>query len=429
MAVKTLSEFQDFLFSNNLVSPGHVSYHVYWVKRFLAFSNTNTDMGLELKIRRFLNQLNTDKNITDSQIHQADTALKLYINNFLDGDTSVIHPDSAKNPFFDYSEVIGRLRQAIAARHYSYKTERSYTGWVERFFDYLIRTKHKNVKEGAPGLQDLKDYLSYLTQSQQVCASTQNQAFNALLFLYKNVLNVSVEGMDKTVRAKRGSKLPLVLDPKEIQALFEGATGKNLLMLQLLYGTGLRLMELARLRVRDIDFDSDLIFVRAEKKADKDRSTMLPKSIKEALSFHLLEVKELHAKDLAQGYGQVYLPDELDRKYSDTAKEWGWQYVFPAAKLSAEPVSGTIRRHHISEKSIQNAVRAAAEKSNITKPVTVHTLRHSFATHLLMAGVNLREIQELLGHKNIETTMVYTHVLRDMSNTPKSPLDKLCLPA
>jgi len=425
MAVKTLSEFQDFLFSRNLVSPGHVSYHVYWVKRFLAFSNTNKDMGLDLKIRRFLNQLNIDKNITDSQIHQAETALKLYINNFLDGDTSIIHPDSTQNSNFDYSETINRLRQAIAAKHYSYKTERSYTGWVERFFDYLIRTKHKNVKESSPALDDLRDYLSYLELNQKVSASTRNQAFNALLFFYRNILNINLEDLDKTARAKRDSKLPLVLSPEEIQELFKGASGKNLLILQLFYGTGLRLMELARLRVKDIDFDSGLVFVRGAKKGDKDRTTILPKSIKEALSLHLSEVKALHAKDLEQGYGQGCLPDEFERKYSETAKEWAWQYVFPAAKLSADPAMGAIKRHHLSEKSIQNAVKAAVGNSSISKAVTVHTLRHSFALRLLMNGVNLREIQRLLGHKNIETTMVYTHVLRDMSNTPKSPLDEL----
>lgn len=190
----------------------------------------------------------------------------------------------------------------------------------------------------------------------------------------------------------------------------------------MLYGSGLRLRELARLRVKDVDFDSGLIFVRSGK-GDKDRSTILPECIKQKLCSHLEEVKAIHEKDVEAGYGAVYLPDGLERKYPHAAKEWGWQYVFPASKLSVDPRSGKIRRHHISEKSIQNAVRNAVKKAGLVKHATVHTLRHSFATHLLMDGVNIREIQDLLGHKNIETTMVYTHVLRDMSNVPKSPLD------
>ncbi|MCK4519335.1 MAG: integron integrase, partial [Candidatus Omnitrophica bacterium] len=192
----------------------------------------------------------------------------------------------------------------------------------------------------------------------------------------------------------------------------------------LLYGSGLRLMELARLRVQDIDFGAMLIFVRSGK-GDKDRTTMLPDLIREQLQLHLKEAKLLHEKDLKAGYGDIYLPDALSRKYPNAAKEWNWQYVFPSSKLSIDPRGGKIRRHHISEKVIQRAMGNARKKAGIVKHATVHTLRHSFATHLLMNGINIREIQELLGHKNIETTMIYTHVIRDMSNAPQSPLDKL----
>jgi integron integrase len=198
----------------------------------------------------------------------------------------------------------------------------------------------------------------------------------------------------------------------------------NLLILQLLYGAGLRLLELARLRVKDIDFEQNLIFVRGGK-GDKDRATILPQTVKNILQKHLDDVKKLHAKDLAGGYGEVYLPDSLERKYPNAAKEWGWQYVFPASKLSVDPRSGKIRRHHISEKTIQNAVKEAVNKSGIVKHASVHTLRHSFATHLLMNGVNIREIQTLLGHKHVETTMIYTHVVRDIVSVPRSPLDSL----
>jgi integron integrase len=218
--------------------------------------------------------------------------------------------------------------------------------------------------------------------------------------------------------------LPVVLSIDEVQKIFKHVEGTDLLILQLLYGSGLRLMELARLRVKDIDFVQNLIFVRGSK-GDKDRTTILPQTIKGMLEKHLEGTKKLHDQDLAVGYGEVYLPDALERKYPNAAKEWGWQYVFPSSKLSVDPRSGKIRRHHISEKAIQNAVKEGVKKAGIVKHASVHTLRHSFATHLLINGVNIREIQNLLGHKHVETTMIYTHVIRDMVSVPKSPLDSL----
>jgi integron integrase len=200
--------------------------------------------------------------------------------------------------------------------------------------------------------------------------------------------------------------------------------GKQLLIAQIIYGEGLRLMELARLRVKDIDFGSGLIFVRSSK-GDKDRSTILPGSVREPLQQHLTEVRALHNQDLATGFGEVYLPDALGRKYPNAPKDWAWQYVFPSSKLSVDPRSGIVRRHHMDETSIQKAVGTATRKAGIAKQASVHTLRHSFATHLLMKGVNIREIQTLLGHQNVETTMIYTHVMRDMTTAPKSPLDLL----
>ena len=210
-----------------------------------------------------------------------------------------------------------------------------------------------------------------------------------------------------TVRAKRGIKLPVVLSEEEVKRLFANLSGRGLLVVQLLYGSGMRLMECARLRVKDIDFDSDTIFVRSGK-GDNDRSTVLPRSIKEDLRNHLVSVRELHEKDLATGHGEVSLPGGLDRKYPNAGKEWSWQYVFPSDKLSVDPRDEKARRHHITDTTIQDAVRAALKKAGIAKHASVHTLRHSFATHLLVHGVNIREIQGLLGHKHVETTMIYT---------------------
>jgi integron integrase len=271
---------------------------------------------------------------------------------------------------------------------------------------------------------DVKNFLSHLALKQKVSSSTQNQAFNALLFLFREVFTQNLGDLSGTVRAKRGVKLPVVLSVEETQRLLSELSGRALLMAQILYGSGLRLMECARLRVHDIDFDANTIVVRGGK-GDNDRSTILAQSVKEALIAHLDDVRVLHENDLAAGYGEVSLPDALGRKYPDAGKEWGWQYVFPADKLSVDPWSGKIRRHHVSDKAIQSAVKTALQKARITKHATVHTLRHSFATHLLMNGVNIREVQSLLGHKSLETTMVYTHVLRDMKYAPQSPLDTL----
>ncbi|MDP1853385.1 MAG: integron integrase [Candidatus Omnitrophota bacterium] len=316
------------------------------------------------------------------------------------------------------------MREAIRLRHYSYKTERSYTDWAKRFYAYIEEVKKKGAQDGRLGSEDVRNFLSYLAIQRRVSSSTQNQAFNALLFLFREVLEVELKDLDKAVRAKRGSKVPTVLTIGEVEALFRHIEGKGRLIMQLLYGSGLRLMELARLRVQDIDFSSNTIFIRAAKQ-DKDRTTMLPDKIKNDLCLHLERVKELREKDLKAGYGEVYLPDALSRKYPNAAKDWRWQYVFPSPNLSVDPRSGKARRHHISDKSIQQAVKKAADAAGIVKRVSVHTLRHSFATHLLMNGVNIREVQELLGHNNVETTMIYTHVLRNMSNAPKSPLDSL----
>ena len=424
VADRVLPEFQDFLLSRSLVPAKNVPFYAHWVSKFLAFSNKNQDLSSNLKVEEFLNQLKAQKKIADWQIRQAEAALRLYIHHFLDSETLILSPDLPQKRVLDVSKIPSDMRQALRIKHYSYSTERSYLEWAERFVDYTSNVKKKDIRAVGLASDDVKDFLSYLALTRRVSSSTQNQAFNALLFLFRDVLKTELGDLSKTVRAKRGEKLPVVLSPGEVQALFKHVEGLNLLMLQLLYGSGLRLLELARLRVKDIDFEQNLLFVRGSK-GDKDRATILPQTVKNMLKKHLDEVKKLHARDLAGGYGEVYLPDSLERKYPNAPKEWGWQYAFPASKLSVDPRSGKIRRHHISEKTIQNAVKEAVRKSGIVKHASVHTLRHSFATHLLMNGVNIREIQTLLGHKHVETTMVYTHVVRDLVSVPRSPLDSL----
>jgi len=427
--VPTLPEFQQYLLSRKLILEKNAPYYAYWVSRYLAFSNRLENMDKAKMLQRFLDDLQSRQHMSDWQVQQAREAVQLYTNHFLGGMTAAAEAattgSNISSDTFEPDGVMAKMREAIRIKHYSYSTERTYLDWVKRFFEYTIKVKGRASRE-TPGVTEIRDFLSYLAVGRNVSASTQNQAFNALLFLFRSVLNIEIGDLNSTVRAKRGPKLPVVLTVEEVRQAFAFMEGRPLLMTQLLYGAGLRLMELFRLRVKDIDFGAGLIFVRAAK-GDKDRSTILPVGIREALRQHLNEVKTLHERDIAAGFGEVYMPDALAWKYPNAAREWKWQYAFPSAKLSVDPRSGKVRRHHLNEKSIQNTVATAVRKAGIAKHVTVHTLRHSFATHLLMNGVNIREIQELLGHKNVETTMIYTHVMRDMAQAPRSPLDLLLM--
>jgi len=257
-----------------------------------------------------------------------------------------------------------------------------------------------------------------------VSASTQNQALCALLFLYRHVLDQNVGWLDDVVRAKRPQRLPVVLTRHEVKALLGALEGVHWLMASLLYGAGLRLLECLRLRVKDIDFSTNQLVVR-EGKGNKDRVTVLPTSVKAPFAAHLVSVRALHQRDLEHGFGRVYLPDALHQKYPNADREWGWQWVFPASQLSVDPRSGERRRHHVHESVLQKAVRAAARQAGIVKPVGCHTLRHSFATHLLEGGYDIRTIQELLGHRDVSTTMIYTHVLNRGGKGVARPADRL----
>jgi len=426
METNILPEFQKFLLSRGFAPPKNVPFYANWVSKFIAFSNRHEELNHDLLFEKFLDKLKSQTNTADWQIKQARDAVRLYLTHFMAERKAALQPTKPQKGrgITDFSRVIEDMRKAIRIKHYSYSTERTYVDWAKRFFDYTLKAKKKDITSSGLDSSDVRDYLSYLAMKRHVSSSTQNQAFNALLFLFRDILKIPIDDLSQTVRAKRGQKLPVVLSVEEVKEIFEHIEGTNLLILQLLYGSGLRLMELARLRVKDIDFSTNLILVR-NSKGDKDRTTMLPESVTASLRSHLERVKAIHEKDLASGYGEVFLPDALERKYPNAAKEWGWQYVFPSSKLSVDPRSGKIRRHHINEKTVQNAVKEAVQKAGIAKHASVHTLRHSFATHLLMNGVNVREIQNLLGHKHLETTMIYTHVIRDMVSAPRSPLDNL----
>ena len=420
-AKSTLPEFQKFLLEHKLVPAKNVTFFAYWVSRFLDYAKKHGISATEYHesaIIEFLDALRSEKRLQDWQYRQADDAVRLYYFHYL-GKTR--DRASGNDIPADVPGTLQEIRRLIRLRHYSYSTERTYLQWVKRFLAYALKPGRK-IAELSAG--DFKNFISHLALKRKVSASTQNQAFNAILFLFRHVLHIEPENLSKTVRAKRGIRLPTVLSVDEVKKIFTHMSGTNLLITELIYGCGLRLMELCRLRVKDIDFAVNTIFVRSGK-GDNDRSTMLPSAVKNRLQKHLEGVKRLHENDIALGYGDIYLPNALSRKYPKAGREWGWQYVFPSSRLSVDPQSGKVGRHHISEKTVQVAVKNAVKKAGIVKHATVHTFRHSFATHLLQNGVNIREIQSLLGHKNVETTMIYTHVLRDMTTAPKSPLDLL----
>jgi len=301
----------------------------------------------------------------------------------------------------------------------SLRTEKTYIHWIRRFILFHGKRHPKEMAEA-----EINAFLTHLAVEGRVSPSTQTQALCALLFLYRSVLDKEIGELEGLVRARRRRKLPVVLAPEEVRHILAHVEGVDHLLLALLYGTGMRLMEVLRLRVKDIDFSFDQITVRDGKGA-KDRVTMLPASLKTGLQKHLEEVKRLHASDLRAGSGRVYLPHALARKYPNAEAEWGWQFVFPAAGFSIDPRTGERRRHHLHERTLQRAFHDAARKAGITKHATCHTLRHSFATHLLMGGYDIRTVQELLGHQSVKTTMIFTHVLNKGGKGVRSPVDSL----
>jgi integron integrase len=315
------------------------------------------------------------------------------------------------------SQLLDQVREAIRTRHYSLRTEEAYIGWIRQYI-LFFRKRHPATL----GPSQISAFLSHLAVKRNLAASTQNQALSALLFLYREVLDQPIDSVDGVERAKKAKRLPVVFTKAEVQTVLAHLRSDKRLMASLLYGAGLRLMECVRLRIKDVDFAQSQIIVR-EGKGQKDRVTMLPMLLVEPLHRQLERARVLHEMDLREGFGRVYLPHALMRKYPNADQEWGWQYVFPASKRSIDPRSGREQRHHVAETGLQKAVKVAIREAGITKPGSCHTLRHSFATHLLEAGYDIRTIQELLGHADVATTMIYTHVLNKGGKGVKSPLE------
>ena len=315
--------------------------------------------------------------------------------------------------------LLDQMRAAIRTRHYSLRTEQTYLYWV-RFFIHFHHLRHPMDM----GAAEVESFLSHLATARDVSASTQNQALAAILFLYKNVLDIELPWMDGITRAKKSTRLPVVLSQTEVAALLRHTSGQTGLIIRMLYGTGMRLMEALRLRVKDVDFDTRIILVRSGK-GDKDRVVPLPATLIQPLRDQIAERLKMHHIDQAKGMVDVDLPHALARKYPNAPREWAWQYVFAAADYSTDPRSGAHRRHHVHEKSIQRAMKQAVQAAGINKPASPHTLRHSFATHLLEHGADIRTVQELLGHSDVSTTQIYTHVMGRGAGATISPLDRM----
>jgi integron integrase len=315
--------------------------------------------------------------------------------------------------------LLDQVRDAMRVKRYSYRTEQAYLDWITRFILFHNKRHPKTM-----GADEVTQFLTHLAVDRKVAASTQNQALSALLFLYRDILKIELPWMDDITRARKPQRLPVVFTREEVKHLLAQLEGTIWLMASLIYGSGLRISECTRLRVKDVDFHYGQLLIR-DGKGQKDRVTMLPESLLEPLRTHLARVKILHERDLAEGYGRVHLPYALAQKYPNADREWAWQYVFPATRISDDPRSDVRRRHHASSDSIQRAVKNAIRRARIVKPASVHTLRHSFATHLLEDGYDIRTVQELLGHNDLNTTMIYTHVLQKGGKAARSPLDRM----
>lgn len=316
------------------------------------------------------------------------------------------------------SKLMDQVREVLRYHHYAIRTEDTYCAWIMRFLKHFGGKTHPKDLNA----ENVEEFLSFLATTEKVAVSTQRQALNAIVFLYREVLDIPLGDVSRMKRSGRHRRPPTVLTQEEVKSLLGEMSGTHLLMAQLLYGCGLRLMECIRLRIQDVDFGRHQLFIRGAK-GGKDRVVMIPRKIEDALKVHVDRVVELHKKDVAEGFGEVYVPEALARKFKNASRETGWQYLFPAKERSVDPRSGKTYRHHVLESGLQKAVKTAAQKAKIYRRVGCHTLRHSYATHLLENGTNIRVVQDLMGHSSVETTEIYTHVMQKDIERVESPLD------
>ncbi|MEA1958136.1 MAG: integron integrase [Chloroflexota bacterium] len=409
-----LNKFEKFLISTHSVKPKYISYYIKWVSDFYMFAGQDVTLPVSNALKKnFL--AHVAESHEEWQVGQADSALRLYdyyLSKVMKKGSICVDGQAEWAIFED------KLREALRLRHRSYSTEKTYIFWLRSFHAFL---HDKTPVEVEP--KDIKDFLSHLAVDKKVASSTQNQALNAVVFFYRHVLQKVLEdNVLDAVRSRKKRRLPVVMSVKEVKNVLEWMSGDHRLMAMLTYGCGLRLNECLELRIKDIDLEQNVILVRSGK-GNKDRLTVLPESLRDTLIHHIADVKAIYDRDREQNLNGVYLPDALERKYPNAGKEWGWFWLFPSKFLSVDPVTLIVRRHHVHSASLQKAFKSALIKSGIAKQASVHTLRHSFATHLLEGGYDIRTIQELLGHSSLQTTMIYTHVASKNRVGVKSPLD------
>ncbi len=424
-----MNEFQKYLIEKAHISKKHIPYYLKWVEIFLNQLSGNDKINFSSEEKEnFLLFLSSEHE--DWQIKQADHALRLY-RHFLSikvdkkyglkshgsNESNIKKNDLKINAGEAWKFAAEEMRRIMRLRHLSYRTEKTYISWLRNFCVYLNKKDPELLSS-----KDVEDYLSYLAVERKVARSTQNQAFNALLFFYRYVLKKKLDDISSAVRAGVRRRLPVVLSMQEVEKVLSRLKGIHNLMGMLIYGGGLRLMECIRLRVHDIDIERGTITVRAGK-GDKDRITLMSERVKDDLLAHLDKIQKIFEEDRKHDIDGVKLPNALEKKYVNAGKEFGWQWMFPSASLSVDPEKKIIRRHHIMPNTFQKQFKKAVQESGIVKQATVHTLRHSFATHLLEKGTDIRTVQELLGHSNVQTTMIYTHVAKKNILGVKSPLD------
>ncbi len=410
-----LADFQTYITSKSVVKDKYIPNYLKWISDCYAFHDESDAVILDKKRKKqFLTHI--AKSVEAWQVNQADNALRLY-EYFLLTQQQNAHnvPEGAEKT---WNSLEKRCREMLRLRQRSFSTERTYITWLRSFREFVQKKNPPDLTAG-----DIQSFLSSLAVERRVSASTQNQALNALIFLYRYVLEKKLGDDElRAVRAVYKRRLPVVLTVKEVHLIFDKLSGVTHLMAKLMYGCGLRLNECISLRVKDIDLEQNMVTVRSGK-GNKDRRTVLPEILKDELIRHLSEIRDLYDHDRGRDLNGVFMPDALERKYPHSGKEWGWFWLFPSKSLSVDPRTHIVRRHHVHPASLQKAFKTAFSKTGIAKQASVHTLRHSFATHMLENGYDIRTIQELLGHRNLQTTMIYTHVATKNILGVKSPLD------
>lgn len=401
-------DFKEYLLTEKNIEQKKVGYFLFWVNLYQKYKNSNPND----EEKNFYQLLENNYEIW--QVQQARTSV-LFFKSYLKRDIGPnIHPENKT-----WKDVYYHTIEELRIQHKSYKTEKSYIAWIKRFIEFCGTKSVQSITQ-----IDIKNFLTYLAVNRRVAIATQNQAFNALLFMYRYVLEIEITDLTNVTRAVKRRKLPVVLSQQEIRKIFSYMEGVQLLMAELIYGTGLRLEECLTLRIKDLDFDNNIITVNSGK-GNKDRKTILPKYLVDGLSSHIKKIRVIFENDRFEKQNGVPLPFALEKKYPDAGKDWKWFWLFPSSKLSVDPRSNTIRRFHLYPSTLQKAFHTAVKKAQIDKHASIHTLRHSFATHLIEKGYDIRTIQELLGHSNVSTTMIYTHVAQTNKLSIISPFDNL----